>query len=93
MERRGYLITGRVQGVGYRAFARRAARGLGLAGWVCNRADGSVELLAAGPAASLDALEHQLRQGPAAATVQAVSRQPVPPGERFAGGDFEIRFG
>jgi acylphosphatase len=93
MERRGYLITGRVQGVGYRAFVRRAARGLGLAGWVCNHPDGSVELLAEGPAAALDALECQLQQGPAAATVAAVSCQPASFAEHFAGGDSEIRFG
>ena len=93
MERRGYRITGRVQGVGYRAFVHRAAHGLGLAGWVCNRADGSVEVLAEGAASALDALEGQLRQGPAAGMVKAVTRRPAAADERFAGGDFEIRFG
>lgn len=98
MERRSYRITGRVQGVGYRAFACRTARGLGLAGWVANRPDGSVEVLAEGAAAALDALEGQLWQGPAAATVAAVTRQPAPaapppPPERRRGEDFEIRFG
>lgn len=93
MERRAYRITGGVQGVGYRAFARRAARALGLQGWVCNRPDGSVELLAVGPPALLAALEAQLARGPAGATVRAVERQPAGEAAEFGGGDFEIRYG
>lgn len=92
MERRAYQITGGVQGVGYRAFARHAARGLGLLGWVCNQRDGSVALLAVGPASALDALEAQLRRGPAGATVRAVARQPVGEAVDFSDGDFEIRY-
>jgi len=92
MERRAYRITGGVQGVGYRAFAQRAARALGLPGWVCNQPDGSVALLAVGPASDLDALESQLRRGPAGATVRAVERQPVGEAADFSGGDFEIRY-
>jgi acylphosphatase len=93
MDSRRYLITGRVQGVGYRAFARRAARGLELAGWVGNRADGGVDLVAVGPAAALDALEALLRQGPAAAAVAVLTRQSSPADAELAGGEFEIRYG
>ncbi|MBM4116249.1 acylphosphatase [bacterium] len=93
MERRVYRISGGVQGVGYRAFARRAARALGLQGWVANRPDGSVALLVAGPAAALDALESELRRGPAAATVRAVERLPAAEAADFSGEGFEIRYG
>ncbi len=59
-------ISGRVQAVGYRMWAERTARGLGLRGWVRNRADGTVELLAAGPEDSVASLIEACRQGPPA---------------------------
>ncbi|MCB9513750.1 MAG: acylphosphatase [Candidatus Krumholzibacteriia bacterium] len=93
MERRSYSITGRVQGVGYRAFARTVARGLGLAGWVSNRPDGSVEVLAEGTPRALANLEARLREGPPGAVVTAVARGDAAGEERFSPGDFEIRFG
>jgi acylphosphatase len=71
------LIRGRVQGVGYRAWAEREARRRGLDGWVRNRADGSVELLAAGPAAAVEALIAACEAGPPSARVTSL--------ERFAG--------
>jgi acylphosphatase len=61
---RRYLISGRVQGVFYRASARRYAQSLGLTGWVRNRRDGSVELLACGEEQVLQELEKWLRIGP-----------------------------
>lgn len=67
-------IQGRVQGVGYRWWAVQAATELGLAGWVRNRRDGSVEILAIGEAASIDTLQESCRQGPQAAVVLAVER-------------------
>jgi len=59
------LVRGLVQGVGYRYFAERAARHLGLVGYVRNLADGRVEAVASGSDEALDAFVTQLRQGPA----------------------------
>lgn len=69
-------IEGRVQGVGYRWWAVGEARRLGLDGWVRNRADGSVEILAIGEAALIEALAAVCATGPAAARVSAVRRLP-----------------
>ena len=69
------VVRGRVQGVGFRWFVRERARALGLAGWVRNRADGSVELLAIGDDASLQRLRALLRAGPAGAHVSDVEEQ------------------
>ena len=65
-------LSGRVQGVGYRAWAIAAAARLGLRGWVRNRADGSVELLASGPAHAIASLLEACRSGPSAARVDRV---------------------
>lgn len=70
--RRYYLVSGRVQGVGYRAFVVRAALGVGVSGWVSNRDDGRVELEAQGAAERLAGLEHSLATGPALAEVLGV---------------------
>jgi acylphosphatase len=66
------LIEGRVQGVGYRWWAVETARGLGLDGWVRNRADGSVEILAIGEAAKIERLSKACGDGPPGASVRAV---------------------
>lgn len=63
------FVEGRVQGVGYREFVRRAALRHGLSGWVRNRSNGAVEARASGAADALDALEEALRMGPPSATV------------------------
>jgi len=65
-------IIGRVQGVGFRWFVRDRAVALGLSGWVRNRADGSLEVLADGPAEALAAFEDALRLGPPGAIVRSV---------------------
>lgn len=66
-------IEGRVQGVGYRWWAAAEARRLGVSGWVRNRAEGWVELLAVGPADAVDALVRACADGPPAARVTAVT--------------------
>jgi acylphosphatase len=68
-------VRGVVQGVSYRANAAARARELGLLGWVRNRDDGSVELLAEGPRAQLDALIEWCEIGPRFARVDAVERE------------------
>ena len=69
-------IHGRVQGVGFRWFVRVHARRLGLAGYVSNHADGSVEVAASGEQAKLDELERMVRQGPDGARVSSVEELP-----------------
>ena len=66
------VITGHVQGVGYRAWAIATARRLALRGWVRNRADGAVELVAAGAAECVAVMVAACGRGPPAARVAAV---------------------
>jgi acylphosphatase len=66
------VVSGRVQGVGFRASAQQVARRLDLAGWVRNLADGRVELEAEGPPAVIDQLLDWLRKGPSLARVDGV---------------------
>jgi acylphosphatase len=66
-------ISGRVQGVGYRAWAMRAAGHLGIRGWVRNRADGTVEVLVIGDEPAITAMIAACRQGPPASIVADVS--------------------
>lgn len=65
-------ITGRVQGVSYRWTTQREAERLGLTGWVSNRLDGSVELVAEGPRQALETLLRWCQGGPPMAAVRAV---------------------
>ena len=67
--RRRLRITGRVQGVAFRTSAVTAAQALGLAGWVANRADGSVEAVAEGDEVGVAAFIRWCHQGPPAACV------------------------
>ena len=69
-------ISGRVQGVGFRWYTREKARRWGLAGWVRNKADGSVEVMVEGTTAAIDGLIEMLRAGPPGATVSDVRRVP-----------------
>ena len=66
-------ITGRVQGVGYRAWALQMASRLGLRGWVRNRSDGSVEALATGDDDAVARMIEACREGPVGARVSDVS--------------------
>jgi len=70
-----FLVSGRVQGVFFRASTREQALDLGLAGHAKNLADGRVEVLASGTGDALDALEQWLWQGPSAAKVAQVLRE------------------
>src|SRR3984893_5328575 len=76
---RRFIVRGRVRGVGFRWFVEREAHILGIAGWVRNNHDGSVEVLAQGTRDQLSGLHSRLREGPRAARVDAVEVSDVPP--------------
>ena len=86
---RRYVVTGRVQGVGFRWFTHDAAAREGIQGWVRNLADGSVEVVAEGEAESLSRFEAAVRRGPGGARVADVQVEEQAPGGRITG--FEIR--
>lgn len=90
LTQRRLRIRGRVQGVGYRWAMCEAARRLGLAGWVRNRVDGSVEALVYGPTEAVDALVVWAHQGPPAARVEAVEQAPADD-ETPVAGEFSAR--
>jgi acylphosphatase len=71
-ECRHFWVTGKVQGVFFRAYTREQAERLQLTGWVRNLADGRVEVYACGEPAQLAALEHWLRRGPELAEVDSL---------------------
>ncbi|QGM96160.1 acylphosphatase [Methylocystis parvus] len=72
-----FFVTGRVQGVGFRAFLICEANALGLDGWARNRADGSVEALAAGPETALTSFIEAARRGPPASRVTELREAPA----------------
>lgn len=78
-----YLVSGRVQGVGFRYFVQREALRLGLAGYAANLDDGRVEVLATGEGPALEALEAALGRGPSAAHVTSVVAEPAASTEAF----------
>lgn len=80
-ERRAFRLhlIGRVQGVGFRWFTRKAAGELGLAGQVRNLPDGRVEVEAAGGPEELDAFRARLREGPPGARVSGIEEQEISP--------------
>jgi acylphosphatase len=79
MKARKYIVRGRVQGVGFRWFVEREASALGLAGWVSNREDSTVELVAVGEEEKLTRLRERLEQGPRASRVDAVDESDATP--------------
>jgi acylphosphatase len=79
IEARRFVVRGRVQGVGFRWFVEREAHILGIAGWVRNNADSSVEVLAMGTHDQLAGLRSRLRQGPRAARVDDVEESEAKP--------------
>ena len=72
-------VRGMVQGVGFRVFAERAARRMGLVGLVRNLPDGRVEIVAEGPQVTLEAFITEVRRGPQGAVVQEVRAEWEPP--------------
>ena len=69
---RRYIVTGRVQGVGFRWFVEKEARAIGVGGWVRNNDSGNVEVLASGTREQLARLRKSLEAGPRAARVDEV---------------------
>jgi len=86
---RHYVVTGRVQRVGFRAFAQAAAMRDGIHGWVRNTPEGAVEVAAEGEAEALERFERRLWQGPPAARVEHVDVTDMGAGGRSPG--FEVR--
>ncbi len=72
-----WIVTGRVQGVSYRYFARENARELELTGWVRNLADGSVEVQVAGDSEVLERFRQRLEEGPRFGRVDAITEEPL----------------
>ncbi|MDI9238988.1 acylphosphatase [Lysobacter sp. LF1] len=81
-----FVVSGKVQGVFFRAATREQALKLGLRGYAKNLADGRVEVLAAGDDAAIDALAAWLREGPPRARVDELER--LPARDEEAGKDF-----
>lgn len=73
-----WLVSGRVQGVGFRWFTLRHAERLGLSGWARNLPDGRVEVVAAGSPAALHELDAALREGPGFGHVENVDKDEIP---------------
>ena len=84
------VVEGQVQGVGFRAFAKRRASQLGLAGYVMNLRDGRVRARAEGPRSILEEFARDLEKGPPLSRVERVSVRWLPATGRFAG--FSIRY-
>ena len=82
---RRVTVDGRVQGVFFRAWTKEQADALGIAGWVRNCADGSVEALVAGEPDAVDAMVERMRRGPPAAEVERLTDEPSgdSPGDGF----------
>lgn len=82
-----YLVSGRVQGVGYRYYVVRQADALGVAGWVRNLPDGRVEVVATSGEPALAAFEGRLWEGPPASRVNSVETSTW---EQVSWSDFRI---
>ncbi len=79
-----FFVSGRVQGVGYRIFAQRAAEELSLSGYVRNRHDGRVEVFAMGTAENLRQLGKELEKGSMMARVTNVIEEPATVDTRYS---------
>lgn len=85
--RKGFRVTGRVQGVGFRWWTQKTASSLDLRGTVRNCRDGSVEIHAAGGSDAVESLERRLHEGPSSARVESIeeieTRESLPEGFRI----------
>ncbi len=90
MNARNIIVTGRVQGVGFRWFVLRRAKSLGLTGWVRNLPDGSVEVWAEGKEDILESLESLLKDGPSGSMVREVQSRKTQGTGRYH--DFDITY-
>ena len=90
LKRLDATVYGQVQGVGYRWYARQMARRLNLSGYVRNRSNGTVEVLAEGQERTLRDFLAYLETGPSAAVVERVDARWSPASSTFYG--FEVRF-
>jgi acylphosphatase len=86
---RRFIVSGRVQGVGFRYFAQDAARRDGINGYVTNQDDGTVEAIAEGEAEALERFERALRRGPSKSRVEHVLVDEIEPAQGNSG--FTIR--
>lgn len=82
------MVEGRVQGVGFRAYVEREAKGRGLTGWVRNRSDGRVEAVFMGGGEDVQSMVAACHRGPRMSLVRNVTSEPCPPGD-WRG--FEVR--
>jgi len=84
MIKKAFRLHGRVQGVGFRWWTQRTARGLGLRGWVRNRPDGTVDVVLAGPEEAVAEMRSRLQEGPRPARVDRLepiaAPDSIPPG-------------
>ena len=89
-EQRHVHIHGKVQGVGYRFFATRVARRMGLKGWIQNNRDGTVEALVEGEKKAIDEWLEELKEGPRYAEVTSIDQE----SKEFTGKlpDFDVKF-
>jgi acylphosphatase len=88
---RRFIVRGRVQGVGFRYFAIRAARQAGVVGSVRNLADGTVEAIAEGSVESIEEFRSELEHGPSHGHVEQVDEMEIRPTGRYTGFDVLYR--
>jgi acylphosphatase len=89
-EQRHLRIHGKVQGVGYRFFATRVARRMGLKGWIENNRDGTVEALVEGEKKTIDEWIEEIREGPRYAEVTHIEQESKDYTGRLP--DFDVKF-
>jgi acylphosphatase len=88
-----YIVSGKVQGVFFRAWTRDQARSLGVSGWVRNRPDGTVEALAVADEATQARFRQRLEQGPPLSRVSGLQALPAEAGaEADAPMPFDVRY-